>query len=212
MKRRFGVSVLASGMVLIVFLVVLRFAVHEDAGTEIAVFSIGVDVVIGVFTVFGLYWAAVEFSESRVEPKVVVRLESPELSCSLEKPDYWSVRWTRVVLENKTSKAGRNILVVIEYAHSPQPPDTTNLHVAKHCPLVNPKMASVSVCWPHPISLPIDESVVVYERPLHLGYLKMAWHSKTPPTEVQLKCCVYTLDGSYCEMQTLPLAFADSGD
>ena len=223
MKRGFLSAV---GVAVIVTLFFGFYLWRSSRSDGIAIFNLWVDIVVGIFTIWGLYWAATEFAESArkpdlrllvgrpIEPSAPVRLQqeftfppSPLLhipgwyerpSEPVEPPPR-----PRVVcglcLENRSSRAGRYIRVVIRTSATPAPIRCrSELHRSYLRPAQSesedPKTGQPST------SVQLEESLVVYQSPVLIGALVVEWDSELPkdefPESIVLDYDIYTLDGA----------------
>lgn len=200
-----------------------------ETGIGISIFNLLVDIVIGFFTIWGLYWAGKEFAEFAIKPKIHILLgkdKDPEFK---NDPSNYSIVHTKplilpgweklylgsgaytnnptvrcgVYLENKKSKAGRNIQIVFNISSNP---------VLDHC-----SFSYLSGCRPNgsksnvkgekipsnnafKISVRFTSGTVVYQAPILVGELKLVWNSNIEigelPEYITMDYDVYTLDGA----------------
>jgi hypothetical protein len=189
---------------------------------SISLFNLLVDVVIGIFTVWGLFWAASEFAESAVKP--VLRLLPVEGGRSQimatrgrkfsplkgRSPFYISGRTKEsprtvepkrdphilfnLYLENEKSRAGRHVYLVVRVCAAPAPSACEYSYFGKVLGRTDPDATDIT------ISRQFPENLVVYQSPVYAGALRMRWDANFSdsalPKRVVLDYDIYTLDGA----------------
>ncbi|MFW6116375.1 MAG: hypothetical protein ACOC6F_01490 [bacterium] len=173
-------------------------------GTAIAGYTLVLDFVVGIFTVWGLFWAATQFVESTKRPAVRVRFANPMnvpflnlsgiLSYPLEgRPPNQATGWMKIrvlsgpprnipniacgmYLENKASREGRHIVAVLEVDATPRPTACLFHHrgFAVRKNRVHGEIDPEGVS--HSLSIQFAEQLVVYQSPVLVGELFIRWN------------------------------------
>jgi hypothetical protein len=189
-----------------------RLILDEDRAFAVTAFNLLLDFVVGVFTVWGLYWAATEFAESAIKPDVRIRVGNPPRPPILEHPelvDYplgesqpYQVVGTRILressvsdsstpnvpcgiyLDNVTSRAGRHMLAVVRVCATPRPDSCVFRHMGY---AVNEKeiwssLDSERSC--QVLRIQFAEELVVYQAPVLVGVLFILWPENLDKNEL----------------------------
>jgi hypothetical protein len=179
---------------------IVGISIKYDAvspGDGISLFNLLVDIVIGIFTVWGLFWAASEFTESAVKPVIQLfpgKSNEPVVAGNwgmieyslMKKPPFFIPGWyeTRNIggtskrlpniacglwLENEQSKAGRFVRVVVRILSTPAP---------FQCVLVRKPLEKRPESGQEDpqtdqltLEVQLEESLAVYQTPVYIGEL-----------------------------------------
>ena len=186
-------------------LIALAVAGFLQPPTGVAVFNLFVDIVIGVFTVWGLFWAASEFSEQSLKPQLGLILGEQEISdgqaaynpidsTKLSICGYTSLQgqsWVEIglFLENRRPRMAERIQLAIEVESDPQVSG------------VSPKLGSFVYKYHENITrnkavLRFEDDLVVYQgEGVLLGALRVEWPHSPLPNVCELRHTIYKADG-----------------
>jgi len=209
MKKVFLAAAMVAGIILIIALVTVRMlylssVLCDDIG--VSIYGVFVDLVVGVFTIWGLYWAASEFAGAQVRPDlhlVIGREEAdqkgvapltneadaligrdsvpPVLPCS------WVV--AGLFLENTRPKAARYVKVVVRVRDVPRP-ESIDMWYGYHTGLVNFRRQGEA------LSFSFGEDLVVYKGEMtYLTSIKMIWRQGTHPERITFLARLCSLEG-----------------
>jgi hypothetical protein len=210
-RRVFFVCALIASFLLLtagIVLAVLKPAFPAEMKDSIGIFNLLVDIGVGLFTVWGLYWAASEFTESAVKPdlrllpgesrkphflqEVIPAQSRPMLTSPLHIPGWYTVpqqgdplnRDPSVVLplylENEKARAGRLVSIAIRIHATPAPLRCTFTHgaFAVGSQTVQAGKDDDSNCFTLPVQF--TENLVVYQAPVYVGQLMVHWDKTLP--------------------------------
>jgi hypothetical protein len=166
-------------------------------------FNLLVDMVVGFFTVWGLYWAASEFVEAQEKPKLrlvlgkvnggitPIRNSSLLLEGRRYAIDRQKIVKIGLFLENDKPKAGLYVRVMIRICATPPPTKYKFNHR-----FIEPES------FPHKgadfleVTLQYGDDLVVYQTSNLLGFLNICWeYNQTPPKKMELEYRIFTLNG-----------------
>jgi hypothetical protein len=213
-KTLFLVTAAIGIVVLLAVALVLRWLVPdwgEDVGLKVAIFNLVVDLVIGVLTIVSLYWAATEFSEFAVKPKVLLlpgkAATSSALACMVSEPPFevlgsdCRVR-VGLYLKNAHRRAARNVFLVLR-ARVTRRPGILLFEYRTAVPEGGQRYRGRETrdgqegLW-----IPFSDDLVVYQDAVHVGRLSLTWDDKLEsgiqelPRRVLIDYDVHTLDGA----------------
>ena len=199
MKVAFRVAVIVAVVVLVIVLILqitMDLIVPLIEG-EIGYFNLLIDILVGIFTVWGLYWAA---SELALKPELRLFTETTWSGVKLRrnvligsKKD--GLLECNLFVMNTRPKAARHIQVVLDLAVAPPP----SVFAADPVP-------GAFTDWVRFFEAPLSFSLraqfggdlVIYKgKPIHVGILKVGWPhlSDYRPGEVKLEASLYSLEG-----------------
>lgn len=186
----------------------LTIAAKVDLGTSVAGFNLLVDIVVGVFTIWGLFWAASEFGEQSVRPalNLIVGAEqdmegqpayNPLSGTEVELPgtrrdqEELSSGVLRVglFLENRKPRMAERVQLVIEIESVPQ------------VSLLQPVSGTFEYeAYPNITAtkavLRFGDDLVVYQgEGVFLGVLHLEWRRTSLPEHCRFKYSLYNAQG-----------------
>lgn len=176
------------------------------AGDGIGLFNLLVDIVMGVFTIWGLFWAASQFSEQSIKPRMrllpgLVKDGPGDAECipvvesPAQLPGY--VRSggrgkggrldVGLFLENRKPKIAQHLQIVIEI--DSQPP-TYNIHPE------SPYECQWNVINRNKVIMQFEESLIVYMgHGVHIGKLGLLWEQSPLPDSCRLSYTIFKSEG-----------------
>jgi hypothetical protein len=185
-------------------------------GTAIAGYTLLLEFVVGIFTVWGLFWAATEFSEFAVKPDVHLLAEraigsqqkrrpQPECSSTFIVSELTQFRGgtgfrASLHLENSNRKPARNIALTLKVRSEPCPwpwsfkqitalPEEVS---SEHHPQIQNGELRIWVRF--------SNELVVYDHPVFIGNLEVVWDNELKicdlPEVVVVDYDTYSLDGT----------------
>jgi hypothetical protein len=209
MKVGFRVAVAVAAIALIavfVVLVIQDFPAIPLIESEISSYSLLVDVVVGVFTIWGLYWAASEFAGAQVKPdlRLVVGKESADQRGIDPLMDVVEALIGRDVsedgepvsqvifglfLENTQPKAAQYVRVTLRVRDVPRLKQFVPIKgTFRYKPKIN-------VVRGEAIFLQFGDDLVVYKGDgVQLGNIRVAWPQGTHPERITLVAGLYGLE------------------
>lgn len=191
-RKTFRAGLLIAVVLLLLVAIYLCAIEKSDLSNRVALFNLLVDIAVGTFTVWGLYWAATEFAESRREPvlrlivlresgggyvmappgePIVLQGQNNQCRCGLTVSNAGSVIAKQLYLEFRFS--GANIIKVEdELCITPFPPGVTRAPDFSY----------------HGLYMSFGEDVACHpgQEHLHLARLKLTFKSGTMPRELLL--------------------------
>jgi hypothetical protein len=205
---------------LLISIPILNDCLELDTG--ISAFNLLVDIAVGALTIWGLIWAATEFAEAARKSNLQLlpgRASGPRLfdeweGFSLVKgPPFHLPGWYQVplesrgphvvcglYLENRSSKAGRYVHVVVRILANPAPIECQARLKYSDSQMRDPCQRSEKDSGEFSVSAQFEESLVVYQSPVFVGTLVLRWDAALPdyalPENMKLDYEVYTLDGA----------------
>lgn len=177
-----------------------------DVGFWISLVNLMVDIVVGIFTVWGLFWAASEFAAAQVKPDlrliigresedrlgiVPLKNEADELigRDGLVGDTPASQVIIGLFLENGQPKAAQYVRITLRVRNTPPP---GILHAVGRSFNYEPKINEVRG---EALFLQFGEELVVYQGDgVHLGNIRVAWAKDVRPDKVDLVAGLYSLD------------------
>lgn len=210
MKKGFLTAVVIVAIALIVALVVLAISDLPAAPlteSEISFFNLLIDIAVGVFTIWGLCWAASEFARAQVKPdlRLIIGKESADQrgidpltnaadaligrDVSMDGKPVSQVI-VGLFLENTQPKAAQYVRVTLRVCDVP--------HIEKFVPIEGsfrhePK---INVVRGEAVFLQFDENLVVYKGDgVQLGNIRVAWTQGIHPERITLVAGLYSLEG-----------------
>lgn len=210
-KRRFTHWVAVTVLVLfLVNLLLWQYLRKDNQDTVIALCSLTVDLAVGFLTVFALRWAASQFAEGAVRPKVRLEPASDYVEGEgyvVPRPEQGFNARVYLNLRNETSRAGRFVQLAIRVHTCPVPRKVQLIHTDYFRPAIRGLKDSDRGAF---VLMPrYPEEVVVYQAPTLAGLLMLHWKSATPssqlPVSMELSYTAYTLDGAHSDTLVLPI-------
>ncbi len=216
-KNRFIVSALVMGVVscfLGVFMLGSpkpQYLWQLGRSNRIALFNLWVDVVVGIFTIWGLKWAASEFVAAQVKPdlRLIIGRESEDRrgiiplrrgSDELVGRDNIidSMPVSQVIiglfLENDQPKAARFVRITLRVQGAPSPKilDAAKPPSDQVGYVYVPK---INVVRGEALFLQFGEELVVYQGDgVQLGNIRVAWRQGIRPKKIDLSVGLYSVD------------------
>jgi hypothetical protein len=209
-KLLFQITAFAATVFLLIFFIIINLPFFTDILTgkfveRISVFSVAVDIVIGFFTIWGLYWAASEFAEAQVRPKLHLIIgtehnggifplpkENDQLrgQCGTE---VFPQVLIGLFLENQQPRAAQFVRVTLRLKDVPKPLEFKAIESTFE--YYKPKVNTVQH-KDHAIFLQFDEDLVVYKGDgVFLGAIRVIWPRDIQPKKITLAVGLYSLMG-----------------
>lgn len=200
----------AAGFILIVALILLNTLPEVMSFSDgLSFYGIIVDIFAGIFTVWGLYWAATEFSESQVKPDLNLIIGTNHLygvSPLLENEDqlqgqdnlrsgYVAPEVSQVILgvflENKNPKAAQFVRITLRLVDAQAPSKFDIIEDSFH--QYSPSINNISQ---KALFLQFGENLVVYQGDgVFLGNICIEWDKVKRPEKLTLEAGLYNLIG-----------------
>lgn len=199
-------------LLLVLFVLIFLFSccssIFKGDIDRVSVFSVIVDISIGVFTIWGLYWAASEFAEAQIKPDLhfivgsvnelgIDALRNPTdslIGISSQSPDHrMSIG---LFLENYQPKAAQYIRITLRIQDTPSPNSFEAF--VQDFPYYMPRINLVKPPLDdYAIFLQFDENLIVYKGDgVYLGQIRIAWSKEIqPPKSISLRVGLYNLVG-----------------
>jgi hypothetical protein len=208
MKVAFGVAVIVAVVVLVIVLglqITTDITVPLTEG-KISCFNLLVDVVTGVFTVWGLYWAA---SELALKPELDLDIGGADGTHVLQgKP----VTRCNLYLTNARPKAARFIRIVLFVCNVPP------IHFRARC--IHHDGTDSMFYWHEDregfqvYSVQYPENFVIYKgERVDAGWIELQWPNGGRPKEVRFRAELYSLESEPKAVEiTLPIRWAGEVD
>jgi hypothetical protein len=204
-KHIFLIAALVTSLLLLILGVAFRVL---RIGDGVSVFNLCVDIVVGVFMVWALYWAASEFVEQQSEPKLWLvfgkrvrsKCESVKtLPVSLTGETVSKIHHELKVclwLEGEPTKVGRQVRVEIKICSEPP---------AERSEFPEQTFEAAHYFYGgqgyHRVTLQFKGDMVVYpSTDNYLGFLNVVWKCECPPEKLDFVYRIFTpdwIDGKY---------------
>ena len=224
-RRLFGIAAAASIAVMATIGIVVTADGARAAGA-IATLNLWVDIAVGAFTMWGLYWAATEFAEASVRPSVEVVLVPPSSGDDTPAYELHPANWAYnissvdrlpvfgmcnvassyglggpsvqvgIALKNTSTRAARYIQIRLRMATAPAPEAAM---LTRHFPA--PSAEDEPQFYKGAVvSAQFAEDLVVYQTEAIVGIVEFAWSYEIPledlPRDLLVEYEVHALDGS----------------
>jgi hypothetical protein len=205
-RTRFRTAVFITVIGLILFLIPLNTLSSFIRGNRIGLYNLLIDIAAGVFTVWGLYWAASEFAEAQVRPdlRLIIGAEAADQQGidplrsatdaligrdSLVDGNSVSQVVVGLFLENDQPKAARFVRVTLRLRDVPRP-----LYFRPIDQSFKYKM-NTNVVIGEAIFIQFGEDLLVYKGDgVQLGNICIAWQRGVRPERIALVAGLYSLD------------------
>ena len=186
-------------------LIALAVAGFLQPPTGVAVFNLFVDIVVGVFTVWGLFWAASEFSEQSLKPQLGLILGEQEINDG--KPAYNPIDSTKLSVCGHTSLQGQGWVEIGLFLENRRPRMAERIQLAIEVESnpqvsgVSPKLGSSVYKYHENITrnkvvLRFEDDLVVYQgEGVLLGVLRVDWPQAPLPSVCELRHTIYKAEG-----------------
>jgi len=203
----FWAAVIAVIVLIIVLILLNTLPPIMSCSDGISLYGVIIDFFAGVFTVWGLYWAASQFSEAQVKPDLSLiigaahRILPPSVSIGqLEGQDNIHSGYVRppvsqivfgLLLENGNSKAAQFVRITLRLRDSQRPLkfEAIENSFRYYKPRVNTVQQEA-------IFLQFGEDLVVYKGDgVYLGNVSVEWDKGKRPERLTLEVGLYNLIG-----------------
>lgn len=189
-----------------------------DLSGGVSLFNLVVDIVVGVFTIWGLYWAASQFAEFAIRPSLQLlpgKIDAPQVfdgvarSSLVSNPPFRVNGWFKkpvmggppldyphvhcgLYLSNRKSKAGQYIHLRMHVCASPAP-ITCEFQHRSVAPNLTPSRIRTEKepgndCLN--LSVRLSDELVVYQVPVFIGDLIVRWETQLTDAEVPRKLLI----------------------
>lgn len=190
-----------------------------DSSKGISLFSVLLDIIIGFFTIWGLYWGASEFSDFAARPRLQLlpgKMDAPRALDVIVKPSLVSLvseppfrvnGWFKkpvihnppkkgphlecgIFLVNTKPKEGRYIHLVMRVSSSPTP-SSCKFQLRNDWHTSEPRVEKDAPQDSFTLSVLLPDELVVYQSPVFIGDLIVRWDTKLTSAEVPRKLLIY---------------------